>query len=487
MQRDSEQHTGWNRRLVGQVAVLLLVNVIVDTVITAPLIVLPQMLEAFGTSQPAWLSASAMLAGAMWAPLLGKCADVYGKRRVLVLTMVLAGVGAVVCMVAPNLWVFVLGRAVQGAAVAALFLTASMVGDLCAPRLAMIVVGIVTTGNAVFGIGFPFVFETLAVSFGHRIVFVVSGLLAAITAVLVRVVIPASTVRTPGRIDVAGALLLGGGLAAVVGYISLGTELGWFGAAPLVLLCIGVAALGCWVVTARRVPEPVVDITNLGRPLVLTLLVVVLGTGAYQSMLQLFSLLADVSPDQQLGYGLAAEGARGMLYGIPAIGIVLGGVLAGSLATRVGPAVTLAAGVALGMLGTVGLFFSVSTLPLAVVCSFLLSLTAGALVASGFNMAAVLAPPGRRAGMSSLVMVMIAIGSVILNFVGGAVLQSTQIIADGTAVNSATGVLTYIAMGAGAFVVAGVLAVLLVRQLHHTGATSTESPAPAGATPARAS
>jgi MFS family permease len=484
MQRDSEQHTGWNGRLVGQVAVLLLVNVIVDTVITAPLIVLPQMLEAFGTSQPAWLSASAMLAGAMWAPLLGKCADVYGKRRVLVLTMVLAGVGAVVCMVAPNLWVFVIGRAVQGAAVAALFLTASMVGDLCAPRLAMIVVGIVTTGNAVFGIGFPFVFETLAASFGHRIVFVVSGLLAAITAVLVRVVIPESTVRTPGRIDVAGALLLGGGLAAVVGYISLGTELGWFGAAPLVLLGIGVAALGCWVVTARRVPEPVVDITNLGRPLVLTLLVVVLGTGAYQSMLQLFSLLADVSPDQQLGYGLAAEGARGMLYGIPAIGIVLGGVLAGSLATRVGPAATLAAGVALGTLGTVGLFFSVSTLPLAVVCSFLLSLTAGALVASGFNMAAVLAPPGRRAGMSSLVMVMIAIGSVILNFVGGAVLQSTQIIADGAAVNSATGVLTYIAIGAGAFVVAGVLAVLLVRQLHHTGATSTESPAPSGATSA---
>ena len=48
-------------------------------------------------------------------------------------------------------------------------------------------------------------------------------------------------------------------------------------------------------------------------------------------MLQLFSLLSDVSADQGLGYGLAGKGALGLLFGIPAIGIVLGGVLAGAL------------------------------------------------------------------------------------------------------------------------------------------------------------
>lgn len=80
-------------------------------------------------------------------------------------------------------------------------------------------------------------------------------------------------------------------------------------------------------------PEPLIDIKNLGRPLVLTLLVVALGTGAYQSMLQLFGLLSDVSADQGLGYGLAGKGALGLLFGLPTIGIVLGGVLAGALVT----------------------------------------------------------------------------------------------------------------------------------------------------------
>jgi MFS family permease len=457
------QHTGWNKRLVGQVAILIVVNVMVDTVITAPLIVLPQMLDHFGTDQPAWLNASALLAGAMWAPLLGKTADVHGKRKLLVLTLILAGVGALVCMIAPSLWVFVLGRVVQGAAVASLFLTVGIVRDICATRIGMIVTGIVTTGNAVFGIVFPFVFEELSEAYGYQIVFIVSGIFAAAGAILVRFFLPESVIKTPGRIDVAGALLLGGGLAAVVSYVSFGSEFGWFGAVPLVFLIVGAVALSSWAVMARRVAEPIVDITKLSRPLVLTLLVVVLGTGAYQSMLQLFSLLADVSPDQQLGYGLAAEGALGMLYGIPAIGIVLGGTLAGALATRIGPAATLAAGVTLGLVGTVGLFVGASTLPLAVVCSFLLSLTAGSLVTSGFNMASILAPAERQGVVSSLVMVMIAIGSVILNFVGAAVLKSTQVDLGGSPVNSATGVFSYVGIGAGAFVAAGVLAVLLVR------------------------
>ncbi|MFI9454704.1 MFS transporter [Amycolatopsis sp. NPDC052450] len=89
--------TRGNRRLIGLVAVLVLVNFMVDTAITAPLLVLPEMLDHFGTDQTAWLNASAMLAGVMWAPLLGKSADVHGKRKVLVLTLLLSCAGALIC------------------------------------------------------------------------------------------------------------------------------------------------------------------------------------------------------------------------------------------------------------------------------------------------------------------------------------------------------------------------------------------------------
>jgi hypothetical protein len=327
----------------------------------------------------------------------------------------------------------------------------------------------VTTGNAIFGIGTVFLFHYLGDEYGHQVVFVVAGCLAVITAILVRFLLPESLFLTPGRIDVRGALLLGGGLALTVAYISFGSEYGWGSALPLLLA--GLAALGVWYPLSRRVPEPVVDIHNLSRPLVLTLLVVVLGTGAYQSMLQLFSLLSDVSPDQGLGYGLAGAGgaAIGLLLGLPSIGIVLGGTLSGAISTRIGPAPVLAAGVALGTVATLGLFAGVDSLPIAVVCSFMLSLTAGTLVTSGFNMAGILAPPERQATVSSQVMVMVALGSVFLNFVGAAVLKSNQVTVNGASLNSATGVFTYVGIGLTAFVIAGALAVLLVRTQRGSG------------------
>jgi MFS family permease len=150
---------------------------------------------------------------------------------------------------------------------------------------------------------------------------------------------------------------------------------------------------------------------------------------------------------------------------------MVGGTLAGWLAIRTGPAVTLAGGVALGTIGTIGMFFGASNLYTAVLFSCLLSVTAGALVTSGFNMAATLTPIERQGVISSLVMVMVAIGSVILNFVGAAVLTSTKVSIGGTSFSSPTGVNAYITMAAMAFLIAGVLVAVLLRTQRGSPAT----------------
>ncbi|MEV0388126.1 MFS transporter [Nonomuraea sp. NPDC050643] len=458
--------TGWTGRVVGYVAVLVLVNVMVDTVLAAPTFVLPQLRDAFDTTQFAWLDSSAMLAGAMWAPLLGKTADIYGKRKVLVITLVVAGLGGIVCLVAPHIGVFVLGRALQGAAVAALFLTVAIIRDVCAPTFAMIVTGVVTSGSAVFGIASPFILEAATEVFGWRFVFVVSATFAIAAALFVRIVIPNSRIRTPGRVDVTGALLLGSGLAGVLAYISLGQEFGWLGIVPLAVLVVGVVALLVWYFVLSRIPEPVIDIRGIPLVLGLGLLVVVMGTGAYRSLLALFSLLIDVSPDDGLGYGIAGPAALGLMFGIPSIGIMLGGILAGAIATRVGPAWPLAAGVTLGTIASIVMFLiGAGSLPIAVICSFMLSLTAGSLVTSGFNLASVLAPPERQGTVSSMVMVMVAVGSVTMSFIGSAILGATDVVVGGETVNSSLGVHAYIAVAACGFILAAIPMTFLVRRM----------------------
>lgn len=455
-------HTRWNPRLVGQIAALLLANVTVDSVIIMPLFVLPQMLDHFDTTQAAWIGSTAMLAGAMWAPLFGKSADIHGKRKMLTIALLIACCGAVICLVAPNLWILVIGRMLQGAAVASLFLTVSLVRDLCAPRIAMTAVGAVTTCAGVVGLAMAVNIESLVADFGYRVVFVFSAVSAIVAVTCIRAFVPESAVRTPGRLDIAGTLLLGGGIVAVLGYISLGTDIGYFSVGAIALLGTGVAALTRWYLVSSRVPEPVIDIRNLGRPMVLTLLVVVLATGAGQSMDQLLSLIGQVSADQGLGYGLDAQGELALLFGLPAIGIMTGGVLSGWLAARTDPAVALAGGVLVGTVGTLGMFLGVSSFPIAISFAFLVNLSMGSLLATGYNMASVLTPPHRQGVTASMVSVTSAVGSVGVSFIGAAVLSSTSIEVGGTTVNSATGVYSYIATSAGLFAVAAVFAILLL-------------------------
>lgn len=462
------RHTRWNPRLVGQIVTLLVANIVADTVVVAPLLVLPQMLDHFDTTQSAWISSSAMLAGAMWAPLFGKSADIHGKRKMLAIALLIACAGALVCVVAPSLWILILGRVMQGAAIAGVFLSVAIIRDLCAPRVAMPAVGAVSTGAGVLGIGLSVVIEALAGRFGFQAVFVASSVLAIVAVICIRVVVPDNGARTPGRVDVAGALQLGSGLIGVLGYISLGPDLGWFSVEALVLLGAGVVLLAVWFRASGRVPEPVIDVRNLGRPLALTLLVVVLGGGAVQSMDQLLSLIAQVTPEHQLGYGLDATGSLSLLFGIPAVGIIVGGLLSGWVAARFDPAVALTGGVLLGILGTVGMFVGATSFLAAICFGVLLNTSMGALTAAGFNMAGELAPPERQGVVASMVTIMTAIGSVVMSFVGAAVLSSSTVVVDGSTMSSATGVFGYIGISTGVFVAALVPAGLLLVQRRRT-------------------
>ncbi|MFB7927967.1 MFS transporter [Streptomyces sp. NPDC056039] len=466
------QEQRWSKRLICWAAVLTLANVLADVAIGSPMMVLPQLMEHFDTDQAAWLNASALLAGALWSPLLAKSSDVFGHRWILIGTLLLACIGALVCLVAPNVWIFLVGRFLQGAAFAAVFITVALARRICTPRVAMALVGIVTSGSSVVGIVEPFLMQPVIDVFGYRSVFLVAALLAAIAALCVRSFIPESPVRGTGRIDVGGALLLGGGLGAVLAYTTLGSDLGWLSVGMVALLAAGAAGLAGWAFLALRVDEPVIDIRALSRPILLTLLALVLAAGSFRSMLQLTGIIAQVPPGLGLGYGLGDGEAVAVLLAAPNLGIVIGGTCAGWLAGRFGPALPLLGGIAVGAAATLAMLAGVSMLPLAVVCGTLLGVAAGAIGASGYNLATSLEAPERQGTIAGLVSVVLALGSVVLNIAGGEILKATHVpgtLADGAPVSTATGVYLYVASAGACFVLAAVPATLLARDRRGSG------------------
>jgi MFS family permease len=296
----------------------------------------------------------------------------------------------------------------------------------------------------------------------------------------VRLFIPESPIRTGGRIDVAGALLLGCGLGATLAYVSLGSEAGWLSAGMVALLAAGVTALAGWAFLALRIDEPIIDIRALTRPVLLTLLALVLAAGSFRSMLQLTSITAQVSPALGLGYGLGGSDALAVLLGTANLGIVVGGVAAGWTAGRVGPALPLLGGISVGTAATFGMLAGVSLLPVAIACAAMLGVAAGAIGASGYNLAISLEEPERQGMTAGLVSVVLALGSVVVNIAGGEVLKATQLpdlSADGVAVSSASGVYLYITLAGVLFALAAVPVVALLRN------TSRQNTAMAGTPP----
>jgi MFS family permease len=457
-------------RLVLWAAVLTSANVVADVVIGSPMMAMPQLLDHFDTDQAAWLNASAMLAGAIWSPLLAKSADVYGKRRVLVGTLLLACGGALLCLVAPNLWIFLGGRFLQGAAFAAVFLTVALVMQICTARLAMAVVGLVTSSSSIVGVIEPFLTKPIIDAFGYRGVFVVAALLAAVAALGVRLVIPESPVRSTGRVDVGGALLLGVGLGAVLAYVSLGGDRGWLSPGMAALLGVGILALGGWTFHVLRVEEPVIDVRALAPPILLALVTLILAAGSFRSMLQLVGLVAYVPSELGVGYGLGDGETIAALFGAANLGIAVGGIGAGWLAGRIGPAWPLLGGIVLGASATLAMVPGVSAPPLAVSCSGVLGMAAGAIGASGYNLATRLAAPERQGMTAGLVSVVVALGSVVFTIAGAEVLKAFRVpgvVADGAPVSTATGVHLYVALAGLLFVLAAVPAFALVRGARH--------------------
>src|SRR3954449_5289654 len=62
----------------------------------------------------AWTLTGYLLAAAIFTPLFGRLGDMFGKRRLLVIALLLFGAGSVVSALGSSLGVIVAGRVLQG-------------------------------------------------------------------------------------------------------------------------------------------------------------------------------------------------------------------------------------------------------------------------------------------------------------------------------------------------------------------------------------
>ena len=80
--------------------------------------ILPELAAQLGPSTQ-WLLTSTLLVSAVAVPVVGRLADLYGKRRMLVLAAAALTVGSLICALSDTLPWLIVGRAVTGLSTAA--------------------------------------------------------------------------------------------------------------------------------------------------------------------------------------------------------------------------------------------------------------------------------------------------------------------------------------------------------------------------------
>jgi MFS family permease len=212
-----------------------------------------------------WVATSTLLAGAVANPVLGRLGDMYGKRRMLLVSLAALAAGSAVCAVSNSLVDLVVGRTLQGLGVGVIPLGISIARDeLPAEKVNSGIALVSATLGIGAGLGLPLAGVILQY-FDWHAVFWLSTLLSVLGLVVAVVLLPESPIRTPGRFDVVGAVWLSAVLVLFLVPISKAPSWGWIGGLPTTLFSLSLVGGVVWFFYERRCGYPVVDVTVMRR------------------------------------------------------------------------------------------------------------------------------------------------------------------------------------------------------------------------------
>ncbi|MGP4005350.1 MFS transporter [Streptomyces sp. 4N124] len=465
------------------VAVLAFAGIVVSLMQTLVIPIvpeLPKLLDA-PASDTAWAVTATLLAAAVATPVVGRLGDMFGKRRMLLISVVMLIAGSVVCALSESLVPMIIGRVLQGLASGVIPLGISIMRDeLPAERLG----SATAMMSASLGVGGALGLPTAALiadNFDWHVLFWTSAALGVVALGLMLALVPESKVRTGGRFDLVGGLGMAAGLVCLLLAISKGADWGWGSATTIGLLVASVVILLLWGWWELRTEQPLVDLRTTARRqvLVTNLASIAVGFAMFAMSLVLPQLL---QLPAQTGYGLGKSMLIAGLVMAPS-GLVMMATapVSAAVSKARGPKVTLMIGaliVAAGYLLNIALMTEVWHFVLvSCVIGAGIGFTYGSMPA--LIMAAV--PASETAAANSLNTLMRSIGTSTASAIAGVILAQMTTDFGGYALPSQNGFKVVLAVGAGAALLAFAVASLIPRQQPAGVGAARAASEPAGA------
>ena len=246
------------RRLIfGALLLVLFIASLDQTIVSTAL---PTIVgDLGGLEHLSWVVTSYLLASTVVGPLYGKLGDLYGRKRVLQVALVLFLIGSALCGLAQSMPQLIAFRAIQGLGGGGLLVVAmAVVGDLVAPRDRGRYQGLF---GGVFGVAVvagPLLGGFFVDNLSWRWIFYINLPLGLVALAVIATAFRSQQVTTRHRIDWLGTIVLAAGLSGVILYTSLGgTSYAWDAPGMLAAIGAGVALLALFPLIEARAEEPI--------------------------------------------------------------------------------------------------------------------------------------------------------------------------------------------------------------------------------------
>jgi MFS family permease len=330
-------------RLVLVLSFAVVSVTVVQTLMFPLLPMLPTLLNT-SASDASWAITATLVSAAVATPVFGRLGDLYGPKLMLLVCATLLVLGSVMAALAGSLIPLVLGRGLQGCAVAIIPLGISVLRVGVPPRRVGLAIGIFSSSVGVGGaLNLP-LSAAIAEFFDWHTLFwfcAGSGVLALLGMAMFVPRIPASA---SDKFDPLGAVLLSAGLVALLLPVSKGDSWGWTSGITLGLFGASAVIFAVFTWWQLRTSSPLVDLrTTMRRPVLMTNLATVAMAFAIVAMLVTLPQLLELS--RQTGYGLGQSMLHAALVMAPnGITIMAAGPLAAYIAAKTSPKVAVCMG-----------------------------------------------------------------------------------------------------------------------------------------------
>ncbi|GAB7044609.1 MULTISPECIES: MFS transporter [Catenuloplanes] len=229
-----------------------------------------------------WLFSVYLLAQAVSVPIYSKLADTVGRKPIILVGIAVFLVSSVLCAVAWNMTALIAFRALQGLGAGAVApVSVTIIGDIYSVEERARVQGYIAGVWAAASVLGPTMGGLFAQFASWRWIFVVNVPLCLAAGWMLLRAHRETVAKRRHHIDYAGAATLTVALTALIlAVLEGGNAWAWRSVPSVATFTVGAVALAGFVLIERRAAEPIIDLSLLRRPIILSTTCAGLGVGA---------------------------------------------------------------------------------------------------------------------------------------------------------------------------------------------------------------